>query len=81
MAWNRAAMVMVSLMVMGTSQIRNSTVLKKGCTRISHQIFCIINAIGFDEQVHIAFVGFNAFKKSGIPVLGNLSNTLVRNDL
>ena len=38
-AWKRAAIAMVSLMVMGTSQILNSTVLKNGCTRRSHQIF------------------------------------------
>ena len=35
----KAAMAIVSCTVIGTSQMRNSTVLKNGCTRRSHQIF------------------------------------------
>src|SRR5450755_1757216 len=82
MAWNKAAIQMVSSTVIGTSQIRNSTVLKKGCTRRSHHIFLALS-IQFVLTSSLMKFSYASIlsKYSGIPVRGNLSNTLVRNDL
>ena len=68
MAWKSAAMEMVSCTVMGISQMRNSTVLKNGCTRkIPPDFFCVVNTIGFYQQLYIIFVGFDTFKIFGYP--------------
>ena len=75
-------MQMVSSTVMGTSQIRNSTVLKNGCTRRSHQIFLALSIQFVLTSSLIKFSYASILSKySGIPVRGNLSNTLVRKDL
>src|SRR4029077_6663986 len=82
MPWKRAAMIMVSFTVMGTSQILNSTVLKNGCTRRSHHIFFALSMQFVFTNSLIKFSYASMLSKySGIPVRGNLSKTLVRKDL
>src|SRR5687768_11646533 len=82
MAWNKAAMAMLSSTVSGTSQILNSTVLYDGCTRRSHQIFLglSIQFVFISNFVKLSYAS-KLSKLSGMPVRGNLSKTLVRNDL
>src|SRR5947209_11773048 len=81
-AWMSAARAMVSSTRIGMSQIRNSSVLKNGCGRISHQIFFALSM----QRVRISRL--TKFSKSDHPVnvsgmfvRGNLSNTFVRYDL
>src|SRR5215471_1033092 len=77
-----AAKAMVSSNRIGTSQMRNSSVLKKGCKRRSHQIFfpLSIQWVLTSKAMYSSYSAADG-KFSGIPVRGNLSNTLVRYDL
>src|SRR5258708_40305624 len=77
-----AASALVSSSRIGISHTRNSSVLKNGCGRMSHQIF-------FALSIQLVLMSrFTKFSYSdqleyelGMLVLGNLSNTLQRYDL
>src|SRR5208282_3369719 len=81
MACVSAAIATASSTLVAVSNIRNSSVPYVGCGRTSHQIFLplsmqfslISKLIKFSYALHES-------KNSGIPVLGNLRNTVVRND-
>src|SRR5579872_5458308 len=80
-AWMSAAKAMVSSRRMGMSQTRNSSVLKNGCGRMSHQIFLALSMqlvlmsrlTKFSNSDQLEYV-------SGMLVRGNLSKTLQRYD-
>src|ERR1700690_1052707 len=76
-----AASAMVSSTRIGMSHIRNSSVLKNGCGRMSHQIFF---ALSMQLVLISSLMKFSYSpqlgKESGILVRGNLSNTLQRYD-
>ena len=69
---------MVSSTVIGISQILNSTVLKMMHAQVPPD-FCIVNAIGLDQQFDIIFIGFRFQNIQEYPA--GVTNTQVRKDL
>src|SRR5437868_1515663 len=80
-AWKKATSMIVSLIFVIMSHTRNSSVLKNGCGRRSHQIF-----LPSSMQLVSISVLTNPSKSAhelnvdGMPVRGNCCQTIVRYD-
>src|ERR1051325_7033665 len=76
-----AAIATASSTFVVTSHIRNSSVPNVGCGRTSHQIFFPVSMqLSFTSKFTKFSYSLHDSNCSGIPVRGNLRNTVVRND-
>src|SRR5215470_19365920 len=81
MACASAAMATASSTLVDTSNMRNSNVPNVGCGRTSHQIFFPLSMqFSFTSRFTKFSYALHDSNVSGIPVRGNLRNTVVRND-
>src|SRR6266850_5385595 len=80
-AWKSAAIAIVSSTRVGISQIRNSSVGKYGCGRISHQIFLpsLIQPVFTSNSTYRWKLLYES-KWSGMSVRGNCLKISVRYD-